>query len=239
MLQVEGRIDIERAAGQFGVSTMTIRRDLRELERKRFVTPVKGGAIAAAPTYRRDSVPDERERKVGIARALYGRIMPAGRLYISTGSTTLEFARLLARQEHHTPTVLTGSLPVAAALFRSRCRVILPGGELRSASLDLTGPMAERNLVDYRVEWAVTGCDGALTDYGFYTTDAGLADLEKASIGIAGKVAVVCTADKFGRNALTRFAALDEVDLLVTDSRLPEADRATLAAAGIEVLLIP
>ena len=91
--------------------------------------------------------------------------------------------------------------------------------------------------MDYRVDYLVSGCDAALSEYGFYTSDMSLAQLERKSIQIAEKSAIITDSSKFSRGALTRFAALSDIDLLVTDSALPEYDRKNLQASAIEVLL--
>ena len=160
-------------------------------------------------------------------------------MFIGTGSTCLSFAKVVARLNLLPLTVVTHSLPVAAALFQSRCRVILLGGELRSSSMDLIGPAAEKSLEEYHVEWLVSGCDGAFADYGFYTSDERLSNLEKRTISIADRTAIITESAKFGRRALTRFASLDDIDLLVTDDALAPADEAKLAARDIEIVKVP
>ena len=107
---------------------------------------------------------------------------------------------------------------------------------MRTNSLDLIGPAAERNLLDYRVDYLVSGCDAALSEYGFYTSDVSLAQLERKSIQIAEKSAVITDSSKFSRGALTRFAALSDINLLVTDNKLAANDLKNLQTANIEVL---
>ena len=86
------------------------------------------------------------------------------------------------------------------------------------------------------MDWLVSGCDGALSDYGFYTSDESLSNLEKKSRRIADRAAIIADSTKFGRRALTRFASLGEIQLLVTDDELPAADCEKIRAAGVEVL---
>ena len=145
---------------------------------------------------------------------------------------------MIARQNVLPMTVVTNSLSVASTLFRSCCKVILLGGELRTNSLDLVGPISEKNIEEYHVDWLISGCDGAFSDYGFYTSDISLSNLEKKSIGIADHVAVIADSTKFGRKALTRFAALKDIDLLVTDNGLSDDDYKKLRKAAIEVIKV-
>ena len=239
MLQ-HGKLLIPQAAEVLGVSQMTLRRDLRELEGRKLLLQVKNGAVPHPAQYEPEPAADDDElmqRKFMLANLLYDTIMPVNSLFISTGTTALAFAKVIARRNNLPVTVVTNSLPVASALFKTSCKVILLGGELRTNSLDLIGPAAERNLLDYRVDYLVSGCDAALSEYGFYTSDMSLAQLERKSIQIAEKSAIITDSSKFSRGALTRFAALSDIDLLVTDSALPEHDRKNLQASAIEVLL--
>ena len=238
MLQ-SGKLLIRTAALELGVTEMTLRRDLKALEDQKLVLRVKGGAIPHPARYEpEDSVSEKLDRKFAIANALFQRILPAESIFLSTGSTSLAFAKILARRNVLPMTVITNSLPVASALFRSCCKVILLGGELRTNSLDLVGPIAERNLEEYHVNWLISGCDGAFSDYGFYTSDVSLSNLEKKSLRIAGNAAVITDSSKFGRRALTRFASLEDIDLLVTDDELSASDEAKLKKADIEIIKV-
>jgi len=239
MLQ-SGRIEIRSAALELGVTEMTLRRDLKDLENRKLVLRVKGGAIPHPARYEPETVvPDQLDRKFAIANALFLRILPADSIFLSTGSTSLAFAKVIARRNVLPMTVITNSLPVASTLFRSCCKVILLGGELRTNSLDLVGPIAERNLEEYHVNWLISGCDGAFSDYGFYTSDVSLSNLEKKSLRIAEHAVIIADSSKFGRRALTRFASLKDIDLLVTDEEFSAADETKLKKAGIEIIKVP
>lgn len=239
MLQ-RGKVVIRDAAIELGVTEMTLRRDLKSLEERKLILLVKGGAILHPARYEPESPDsiDHMERKFAIANALYDEIFPAESIFISAGTTSLAFAKVIARRNTLPVTVITNSLPVASTLFRSCCKVILLGGELRTNYLDLVGSIAEKNLAEYHVDWLVSGCDAALSDYGFYTSDVSVSNLEKRSLEIASRAAVIADSSKFGRRALTRFATLDEIDLLVTDNELPEADVENLENSNLKLLMV-
>ena len=238
MLQ-KGKLEIKAAAVQLGVTEMTIRRDLRALEKQELVLQVKGGAILPPARYEPEQNDDElMDLKFAIAEALYMQIMPCNAIFLSTGSTSLAFAKTLVRKKTSSLTVITNSLPIASTLFRSRCKVILLGGELRSNSLDLVGHIGEKNIAEFHVDWLISGCDGAFSNFGFYTSDNSLANLEKMSIKIADHVAVITASSKFGRRSLSRFASLDDVDLLVTDDNLQKSDREHLENANINIVKV-
>ena len=239
MLQ-RGKLIIRDAAKELGVTEMTLRRDLKSLEERKLILMVKGGAVLHPARYEPESsVPSENmERKFAIANALFDRIMPTSSIFISAGTTSLAFAKVIARRNNLPLTVITNSLPVASTLFRSCCKVILLGGELRTHSLDLVGSIAEKNLEEYQVDWLISGCDAALSDYGFYTSDVSVSNLEKKSLQIAAHAAVIADSSKFGKRALTRFATLDEIDLLVTDEALSREDTVSVEKSGLELIRV-
>ena len=237
MLQRSGRLGVHAAARELGVSEMTVRRDLRALEKEKLLVQVRGGAMPHPARYEPEKLlSDLNDVKFALAEALYRRIIPCETMFVGTGSTCLAFAKLMARKTLLPGTVITHSLSVASALFRSRCKVILLGGELRTKSMDLVGPVAEKTLEEYHVQWLVSGCDGAFADYGFYTSDVSLSNLEKKTISVADKTAVITESVKFGKRSLTRFAALEDIDLLVTDTGLTAEDETKLRSHDIEVI---
>jgi len=237
MIQRNGRLELHAAARELGVSEMTVRRALRALEREKLLVQVRGGAIPSPAGYEPENAFSElNDVKFSLAEALCRSVLPCETMFIGTGTTCLAFARIMARRSLLPATIVTNSLPVASALFRRRCKVILLGGELRTKSMDLVGPAAERTLEEYRVEWLISGCDGAFADYGFYTSDVSLSNLEKKTISIADRSAIITESGKFGRRSLTRFASLEDIDLLVTDAGLTAEDEVKLRSHGIEVV---
>ncbi|MCI5779936.1 MAG: DeoR/GlpR family DNA-binding transcription regulator [Lentisphaeria bacterium] len=235
----QGRLDIKEAAADLGVSEMTLRRDLRDLEAKQFLVQVKGGAVLCSRGFEpKDGAYQVRNIHMRIAEALLERIMPCQSVFLSAGRTAFALAKLLMTGRAGRIKVITNSLSTAAVLFHSQCQVILLGGELRSNSLDLIVTSAEKMLENYSVDWLISGCDAASVDDGFYTADVSLANLETKSLSIAQHVAVITESDKFGRRAFARFATLQDVDLLVTDDGLPDPAVRALRAGGVEVLQV-
>ncbi|MBR2373671.1 MAG: DeoR/GlpR transcriptional regulator [Lentisphaeria bacterium] len=237
-LQRTGFLSIPEAAAMAGVTEMTIRRDMRSLGERHLVMAVKGGMIPHPAGYEpENSSLLLNPEKFALAEILYNEIMPVKRIFLSCGFTTLAFAKILARRTIPQVTVMTNSLAAAAALFRTRHKVILLGGELRQESMDLVGDMANSNLECCKVDYLISGCDAASAEFGFYTTDPELSRLERNSIAIAGKVAIVTESGKFSLRGKVCFARPHEVDLLVTDRRIKSEIVRSLNNSGVKVVL--
>ncbi len=232
-----GKILIEEEAEHFSVAPMTIRRDLRFLEKNGLAVQTKNGAIPKPKIYAAPlNMAEDSAIKRKIATKLLEMIEPLSTVMLSTGTTTLTLARLLA-QQNLPLTIITNSIPIASALFQTRIKVILIGGELRTTSLDLVGPAAEKYLSEYHIDLLVTGCDGADAEEGFYTSDLNLANLEKMSAKVSDKVIVITESRKFGKKALVKFAEIGDVDAIITDNRLKTIDRELLNRHGIELYI--
>ena len=230
-----GHIDIVTEAKSFAVSEMTIRRDIAFLEKNALAVQVKGGAIPKAKIC--DNMIDSPAKNAIAARMieLLEQMPEVKTLMLSTGGTTLAFAKLLA-QKNLSVTILTNSIPIASALFQTQIKVILTGGELRTTSMDLVGPAAEKYISDYHVDVLLTGCDGADTRQGFYTSDLNLASYEKLSVKISDKVFILAESTKFKQKALAKFADLEEIDSLITDNNLKAIDREILSRQKIKII---
>ena len=238
MLETD-RLYISSAAAELGVSEMTLRRDLRELEEQKLVMMVKGGAIMHPACYEPEKSPMMlTPEKFALAEALYDEIMPAEKIFIGSGFTALAFAKLLSRRRSGRMTIVTNSLSAAASLFRARHKVILLGGELRDNSLELVGSLAERNLADFDMDWMIAGCDSASSEVGFCTRDVNLARLKQRLLGCSGHAAIITESSKFRLDATKEFAfaAPYQVDLLVTDTGLDPATATALRNAGMQVV---
>lgn len=238
-LNRNGKILIESEAEHLGVTPMTIRRDLRFLEKNGLAVQTKKGAIPkpkihVAPL----NTAEDSEIKRKIAVKLLEMIEPSSTVMLSTGTTTLTFARLLA-QQNFPLTIITNSIPIASALFQTRIKVILTGGELRTTSLDLVGPAAEKYLSEYHINLLVTGCDGADAQHGFYTSDLNLANLEKLSAKVSEKVIIITESRKFGKKSLVKFAEIADIDAIITDDHLKSVDRELIVRKGVDVILLP
>ena len=237
-LRSTGEVKIAGEALHYGVSEMTIRRDLQEFEDSGLAVRTHGGAVSRGNRFN-ELLPgpgSEFQRRIAVAAMEF---MPAnGTIMLSTGATTLEIARKLAAAELRLG-VITNSLPAAATLFRTEYEVMLTGGSLRRQSMDLVGPITENNIDQYYMDVLFSGCDGASSETGFYTSDLNMAAMEKKSVSRAGKVILVTESTKFGRKSFSCFAELSKVDVVITDSRLADADRRNLEAVpGLQLVLV-
>jgi DeoR family transcriptional regulator of aga operon len=220
------------------VSSMTLWRDFKMFEEQGLAVRTHGGVISAVNRqlgFPNISKSSESQKK--IAKTAVSMVHRNSTIMLSTGTTTLEVARQLVYSGKTHVTIITNSLPIAAIFYQTDFNLILLGGSLRRNSMDLTGPLAEKNLDKLHVDMLFTGCDGAISGEGFFTSDLSLAELERKSVQRTKTVVIVTESVKFGRKSLAKFASAEDVQRVVTDRNLSDSDRITLEKNNIKVFL--
>ena len=234
-------VSISELAREFGVSEMTIRRDLAALESKSHIQRTHGGAMLTERMILEFDYRDRRElnraAKRAIAAAARKLIQPGQRLILDTGTTTLELASLLADGKHLT--VITPSLAVASELQHAAgVEVILLGGVIRRGSPDLTGPVTENCLELFAADLAIQGADGIGLDGTIYNSDLRLARVDKLMRRIAKRSCVLADHTKIGTTALARCGSLADVDVFITNTAAPADALRRFVRLGTEVITV-
>jgi len=235
-----GRVEVAALAEELSVTTETVRRDLTTLERHALLRRVHGGAI---PIERlgfepalaaRDSVlTAEKER---IARLALAELPDEGSILLDAGTTTARLADILPTDRELV--VLTNALPIAMSLsVRPNITVLLIGGKVRGRTQAAVDAWALQALADSYVDVAFIGTNGITTERGLTTPDTTESAVKRAMIRAARRTVVLADHTKVGQDHLSRFATLDEIDTLITDSGLDAQLAEELRGQGPRVLL--
>jgi DeoR family fructose operon transcriptional repressor len=237
-----GRLAVTAVAEEFGVTTETVRRDLSILERAGMVRRVHGGAVPAGALTLVETGLGERhgtrtEAKRAIAAAAIS-LLPAadGSVLLDGGSTTAALADVLPTDRRLY--VATNSVPIAARLSASPAVTLhVLGGRVRGITQTAVGDATVRALRDLRLDVVFLGTNGISPGHGFSTPDEAEAATKRAMVRAAQRVIVLADSSKLGREHLVRFAAVEDVDVLVTDNGADPGVVAELETTGIEVLI--
>ncbi|PZG55538.1 DeoR/GlpR transcriptional regulator [Spongiactinospora gelatinilytica] len=223
----EGYVEARALAGDLAVDPSTIRRDLDALARARQITRVRGGA-RPAPSGAADVpyVVKQQERllaKTAIAQAAAELVADGMSVVLDSGSTIYQVG--LALRERRGLTVVTNDLRTAKMLATvPDMRLLVSGGELLGSVYSLVGHAAETFVRDVAVDMAFLGADAIEVAAGITNTNSLEVPLKRAMMESAGRTVVCADSSKFGRRALVKVAALDEVGLVLTDTELPEGE---------------
>lgn len=215
-------------AEEFGVSLMTIHRDLDELERRGVVRRFRGG-VSAQPSSVFESNVSYRMRaelpeKQALARHARAMIEPGMSVMLDDSTTTLELARLL---DDITPlTVVTNFLETIKLLAsRTGIRLLALGGDYHAMHDSFLGVPCVDAIEALRVDVLFTSTS-ALTGGYAYHQEQEIVLVKRAMMRVARRRVLMVDHTKLVRAALHRVAPLRDFDLVLTD---PAADPAALA----------
>jgi DeoR/GlpR family transcriptional regulator of sugar metabolism len=234
LLTAKGEVSNAEVAERLGVSEMTIRRDLSQLESEGLLRRVYGGAARAAgssiePPFAmraRQNV----DAKRAIAASVAAEVKDGQTLVLDGGTTGTAIAEALVGREL---TVCVLNLRVADILNISPAtRVMSPGGFIRHGEQSLSGPIAEHTLRHYHFDLYVMTVSGISVDAGMTEWDAADAAVKRAALNSSARCIVACDASKFGQTAFASIAPLRAVDAIVTDAALTADHRHALDACG-------
>ena len=239
LIAQRGESSIEELMERFGVSGMTVRRDLQTLADQGKVLRTHGGAtMAERVSFEFEflkRIRDNQPAKDAIAATAAAQIKDGESVILDSGTTTLELAKQLRGRQRLT--VITSSLPIAAQLqYDQQIEVLLLGGRLQASSPDLAGAITESNLETLRADVAFIGA-AAIDRYGaVYQESPEVARLLTRMAASAGRVFVVADGSKLGKTALWRFGRLSDWAALITDDSANRSILASLKKAGVRVI---
>ncbi len=236
-----GRALVRDLARKFGISEITIRRDLELLHSRGLLYRTHGGALPIRAGAESDRNLTERElqhprEKMKIAEAAAKMVHEGQSIVLDSGSTTTAIARAL--REFQQLTVITNAVNIANELAGSKVDVILTGGMLRKHSYSLVGPIAEESLRHLKADILFLGVDGFDTASGVSTPNLLEAQLNRLMVQMASRVVAVCDSTKFGRSSLSSIVPISSIHHVITDKQIGKPDLRALKRAGIEITLV-
>ena len=235
MLVRTGSASLDDLSQRFGVSKMTIHRDLDDLEAAGLLRKVRGGAtIEASSQFESDFRYRERravEEKRRIARAAAAFVEPGMSVMVDDGSTSQLIAPHLL--EIRPLTVITNNLPIIAQLAgQAGMTLIALGGTFSRKFNGFFGIVTEENLAGLRADVAFVS-SSAIDGPSAFHQDQEVVQVKRRMMRSAARRYLLVDHEKFGRTALHFLADLDDFDGVVTGARLPQDAARVLGDRGI------
>jgi DeoR family transcriptional regulator of aga operon len=237
LLDIGGRVSVTDLSARFGVSAVTVRKDLESLERRHLLRRVRGGAVAADGG---DEGAFEMRlrlqtgRKQAIAESAARLVRDGDAIALDCSTTCYYLAERI--RDRRGLVVVTNGLRAAELLSESDAiTVVVPGGTVRRSSWSLVGDFGD-----------VFSSRGRLAS-GFFglrslSVGAGLLELSTEETGVKRRLASVCAqvyglfdSSKIDRFALHPFASTSRITGLITDDGAPDDFVAAWRRAGVPV----
>jgi DeoR/GlpR family transcriptional regulator of sugar metabolism len=241
LVEERGRARVTELAESFGVSSVTIRKDLDVLADQGRLVRTHGGAIA--PRVRgQDLAYDVRDRmqqaeKAAIGKLAATRVSDGESIIVDASTTSLYLAReLMQRTPGQSLTIVTNSIRLASEVaVRPDISVLLMGGRVRGRSLSLVGQLGDGVLRRVNVQKAFVGAAGFTVEEGLTETTEEEAQIKRAMVAAAREVYALVDNSKWGRVASATFCHPEDLSGVFTDAGAPAGMLATLKGMGIEV----
>lgn len=245
-LQQVGEVTVDSLSAEFGVSLMTIRRDLDQLAREGLLKRTHGGAVSIEPLFyepfkndnsfqaQLEKMADEKRR---IGRAAAALVSRGETIALTPGTTTMEVVRGLPL--NHKLTVVTNTVNIAMELSRRKdLDVFVTGGHLRGDWFSLTGPTAIQSMRRLLIHTLFVGADGIDYSCGATCFSSDEADLNSAMVRLSRRRIAVLDHTKFGVVAGWRICRTSDLHTLITDSGATDNMLEPFRKAGIQVIRV-
>ena len=238
MTESHGTVTNAAIAEHLGVSLMTVRRDIIELEHRGLLRRVHGGVQSASSPDRGFSLRSRQQRSakhaIGAAAALL--VEDFQTIYLDAGSTAMELTLSLRQRSVKGVRVVTHAINIASELAGlSHISLVQIGGEVFGQTFAATGPLAVtciRALSFDQFFMSTQGFDlhAGLTDSNLLEVEVKRAVLERAK-----RVVLIADSSKWGVRSFANVAPLGVVAQIITDARISAADQETLSEASFTV----
>lgn len=229
-------ISAQELAGIFGVSVMTVHRDLDELERQRIVRKFRGGATAQSSgvfesnvAFRRNAM---RAEKQAIAKHAAQYVESGMSIMLDDSTTTAEMIPHL--HELAPLRVATYYLDAIRQLSEMEgIAVMALGGDYVRSYDSFLGTMCVECIDSIRVDALFLSTSAISGIYAYHQEDRSVAVKRKA-MEVARRRYLLVDHTKVGKMALHRLVPLSNFDLVIIDSGVSESGLAELEANDVK-----
>lgn len=232
LLDNKGEVQLQQLKELFpDVSMMTLRRDLIALEAEGRLIRTHGGAVShkklsisgvvngEEDSYTRRAA-DNVEAKLKIADKSIDLVEKGRSIYFDAGSTIMCLARILADDSY---SVFTSGANIALELVKKlRTSVVLLGGLVNRNTLSTSGPDAMSSLDNVNIDTAFMASSGYSIESGFTVSNIYECELKRKIIKRARKVILLMDTSKVNKNLPFTYATLEDIDIWVTETALPQ-----------------
>jgi DeoR/GlpR family transcriptional regulator of sugar metabolism len=241
LVMSEGSVRIEDVAERFGVSLMTVHRDLDELESRGILRKTRGVATATSTSviessdvYRSNRQAAEKE---ALAVAAMDYVEPGQAIILDDSTTVMRIARHLGRNAPIT--VITNALTLMNQLRATNGITLLGlGGLYYNWCSAFMGPMTRHEIAQFQADTFIMSTSAIINDVVFHQHLETL-DTKRAMFDASNKRVLLADHTKFARQALHAMVPLRAFDAVIVDDGTSRVDIERMRDKGINVVVAP
>jgi DeoR family transcriptional regulator of aga operon len=240
IISSSGRVRVQDLVRRFGTTSVTIRNDLNELQKRGLLLRSHGGAAKVdskqyeSPFQDRIQSHREEKRRIGVLAA--SLIQDGETIILDSGTTTDEIAKQIKNRSRLQ--VITNGVNIANELLGSRgVTTVILGGTLRNDSASIVGRSTEEMLSQLSADKLFVGGAGCDPDFGISGANLEEAMVNKAMVSIAREIILVADSSKFDKRSMSRIASFSEVNTVISDTGMPLEIQEKIRSFGCKLLL--
>jgi len=245
VIENKQNVRVSQLAKQFDVTPKTIRIDLTRLEESGMIKRVHGGAVIAGSYNKIHSMLIKKNQNINekkrIALKAYEHIKEGDTIYLDSGSTIFELAKLIDKQV----TVITNDPYIAWELTENEHVVLyVVGGRLKRVGQHSAyhasiycGSEAIKMIKSFTIQKMFVSSSAFNFEQGLMVFSAEDAEVKRAVLSSSKQIYGLIDYSKFNRSALCSFLAADEINEIITDSRITENEIREAEKEGIRIVV--
>ena len=239
LLKEKDSVRVTSLSKLFGVSEVTIRTYLEDMEKKGLLSRVHGGAVSSYKPYYsmnlNQRLETNQQAKVEIAERVASLIQPNDTVMLNAGTTTLLVFRKFPAD--YNLSIVTNSISIALeASGNPNYNVILVGGSVNTKYQFTYGNDAVKQIQKYHADKLILSVDGIDAHQGLTTYYNKEATVAAAMIEQSDCCIIAADRSKFGHSAFAKISNLAVADYIVTNGQLNQELSETLSENGVTVL---
>ncbi len=227
LLDKRGKLSLKQLEAHFpGVSQMTLRRDLLQLEQDGKIIRIRGGAMSVREVEKTSAGPYTKkttihtDEKIVIAQKAAGLIDEGASLFIDGGTTALYLAKEMPDRFCN---VFTNGIAVATELAKKKHVVVnLLGGPLIKENLSTASSFSSLYFTDTNFELAIISAAAFTPESGFSCSTQVEAELLRVVCKKAKFLYMMLDSSKIGKIKPYTFARAEDINVLITDNNFPD-----------------
>ena len=241
LLEESGSVEVNKAAGHFKVSAMTIRRDLQLFESQGLVTTTYGGAYLNRGAGIEPGFALKQgfmaKAKHAVAKAAAELIKDGNLIIVDCGTSTAEIFKCIKNKNI---TIVTGAWSAIGYLHGNRkVTLILAPGEYDELSAGAVSTMTAEFYRNFHADLVFLSTQGLDPAHGATVPSSRDAMVKRALLKAGKKAILLADSSKIGKKYFARHAKTEEFDTIITDDKILKKHSAEIKKRCKKLIIVP